>query len=110
MTRIGSPRCGEVDDLHGDRAGDVITITCGACATVWDRDTSPSCGTCGSTDVRPAFEAIVEKSRGTQLSMQSVRLVYLCPRCDAERLAEYQVSNRPLPPPELPTASGQRDD
>lgn len=109
MTAIACPRCGEDTDLHGDRSGDVITITCGACGTVWERDTNPTCPRCGSTDVRPAYEAIVEKARGTQLSMQSVRLVHLCPDCDAERLAAYQVSNRPLPPPELPTASGERE-
>ncbi|MDH3754663.1 MAG: transposase [Acidimicrobiia bacterium] len=107
MTDIACPRCGETEELLGERTDDAITVTCESCGTVWDRDLSPRCDTCGSTDVRPAYQAIVEKSRGTQLSMQSVRLVHLCPICDAERLAEYQVSNRPLAPDELPTASGE---
>ena len=104
--QIACPNCGEEDDLQGRRDGDQIAIVCGSCGLHWDRDLTPTCPTCSSTEVRPAFQAIVEKSRGTQLSMQSVKLLYLCPTCDTERLAEYQVSNRPLPPDELPTTSG----
>ncbi len=100
---VACPHCGEDERLLGERDGDVITVRCEACGLRWDRDLSPACRVCGSTDVRPAFQAIVEKSRGTQLSMQSLRLVHLCPDCDAEQLAAYQVSNRPLPPDELPT-------
>jgi Zn finger protein HypA/HybF involved in hydrogenase expression len=97
------PRCGEEDELVGEQRNDTIIVTCEACATEWERDLTPRCPTCGSDDVRIAFQAIVEKSRGTQLSMSSVRRLYLCPTCDAEQLAVYQVSNRPLPPDELPT-------
>lgn len=95
-------QCGEDDDLLGERNGEVITITCGACGLIWDRDLAPRCKRCDSTEVRPAFQAILEKSRGTQLSMQSVRLVHLCPDCDSDRLRAYLRSNTPLPPDELP--------
>lgn len=95
-------RCGEDDRLRGERAGDLITITCEVCGLVWDRDPTPSCPRCGSTDLRPAFQSILDKSRGTQLSIQSVRLVHLCPDCDAGVLADYAKSNTPLPPDELP--------
>ncbi|MCP3991217.1 MAG: hypothetical protein GY724_19235 [Actinomycetia bacterium] len=95
-------QCGEDDDLRGQQDGDAITITCQQCGLVWDRDLSPRCGRCGSTEVRPAFQSILEKSRGTQLSMQSVRLIHLCPDCDADRLGAYLRSNTPLPPDELP--------
>lgn len=95
-------RCGEDDDLRGEQEGEIITITCQQCGLVWDRDLSPRCPTCGSTEVRPAFQSILEKSRGTQLSMQSVRLLYLCPDCDSDRLASYIRSNTALPPDELP--------
>jgi len=96
--------CGEEDRLRGERSDDHdrITITCEACGLVWDRDLTPSCPTCGSTDVRPAFQALLDKSRGTQLSIQSMRLVHLCPDCDADTLADYIKSNTPLPPDELP--------
>jgi len=69
----------------------------------WERDLTPRCPTCGRTDVHPAFEAVVEKSRGTQLSMQSARLIHLCPACDGARLADYHQTNSPLMPAELPT-------
>lgn len=95
-------RCGEDDDLQGEQAGEVITVTCRRCGLVWDRDLTPRCPRCSSPDVRPAFQSILEKSRGTQLSMQSVRLLYLCPHCDGDRLAAYVKSNTPLPPDELP--------
>lgn len=32
------PSCGETDDLAGDRTGNTIVITCGACGTRWDRE------------------------------------------------------------------------
>ena len=55
--------------------------------------------------MREAVQAVVEKSRGTQLSIQSFRQVWLCPACDAEVYDKYKISNRPLPPDELPTES-----
>ena len=101
--QIACPNCGEEDDLSGSSEGDAIVILCGACGLHWERDLTPTCPTCGTTEVRPAYQAIVEKSRGTQLSMQSVKLTHLCPDCDAATYDTYQVSNRPLPPDELPT-------
>lgn len=102
MPDIACANCGEDERLRGERIEAAITITCEVCGLVWDRDLMPRCPTCESTDVRPAFQAIVDKSRGTQLSIQSMRLVHLCPNCDAERLADYLQSNSPLPPDELP--------
>jgi len=99
---IACANCGEEEELSGSRSGDTITITCEKCGLIWDRDLTPVCRSCGSTEVRAAFKAIVDKSRGTQLSIQSMRLVYLCPECDAELLADYLQSNSPLPPDELP--------
>jgi len=94
--------CGEDEELRGDQLGDVITITCESCGLVWDRDLTPRCPRCESVDVRPAFQSILDKSRGTQLSIQSMRLIYLCPDCDSDRLANYIKSNTPIPPDELP--------
>ncbi len=102
MSLIECPGCGEDENLDGARTGDIIEITCQQCGLVWDRDLTPSCDKCGSTDVRPAFQAIVDKSRGTQLSIQSMRLVHLCPVCQPELLADYLASKSPLPPEELP--------
>lgn len=102
MPEITCANCGEEEELIGARSGDIIEITCESCGLVWDRDLTPACATCGSTDVRPAFQAIVDKSRGTQLSIQSMRLVHLCTQCEPAKLAEYLKSNSPLTPAELP--------
>ena len=102
MPLVTCPNCDEDENLVGSSLDETITITCGECGCVWDRDLTPRCPACGTIDVRPAMQAIVDKSRGTQLSIQSMRLVHLCPDCDAEKLADYLQSNSPLPPDELP--------
>ena len=102
MADIECANCGEDERLVGSREGETIEITCEVCGLVWIRDLTPSCPTCESTDVRPAFQAIVDKSRGTQLSIQSMRLVHLCPECQPDVLADYLQSNSPLSPAELP--------
>ena len=101
-TDLVCAQCGEDEELRGVQVDGAITITCQRCGLIWDRDLSPRCKDCGSTDVRPAFQAILEKSRGTQLSMQSVRLIHLCPHCDPDQLRAYLRSNTPIPPDELP--------
>ena len=106
MTEIACPACGEDEDLRGRHGGapgsETITVPCQACEMSWVRDLAPTCPTCGTTDVRAALQSIVDKSRGTQLSIQSMRVVHLCPNCDGERLAVWNRSNTPLRPDELP--------
>lgn len=96
------PSCGTDDHLSGRREGDVIRITCEACDLVWDRDPSPRCPTCGSRDVHPAPQTVLEKSRGTQLSIVALRVVHLCVTCDADVLQQQRESNRAIPPRENP--------
>lgn len=98
------PACGTDEHLAGERDGEVIRVTCSACDLSWDRDLRPRCRSCGSEDVRSAAQAVWEKARGTQLSIVSVRTVYLCPVCDAEKLERVRESNTPLPPDDDPTA------
>ncbi|MPZ51229.1 MAG: hypothetical protein GEU79_00590 [Acidimicrobiia bacterium] len=66
---IACPMCGETDDLSGSRLDDHIEVTCGSCGQVWERPTTPVCPQCDGRDLRAVPLAIVEKSRGTQLSM-----------------------------------------
>ncbi len=68
------------------------------------RDLAPSCPTCGGRDLETVPLAILEKSRGTQLSIVGTRPVTLCYVCDADALATFH-KNRPNPlmPDELPT-------
>lgn len=104
MNTFRCPTCNETDDLAGRRANDVITVTCGSCGASWTRDLAPKCPKCGGDDMQSAPLAIVEKGRGTQLSVVGTRIVMLCSECDAEALERYH-RNRPNPlmPDELPT-------
>ena len=98
------PACGEEDLLTGSRSGDKIQLSCSTCGQSWERDPSPKCGTCDGDDLQGVVQAIVEKSRGTQLSVVGTRIVYLCRTCDAVVLERYN-RNRPNPlmPDQLPT-------
>lgn len=101
---IACPRCGEGDELHGERGDTAIEMTCDACGQRWTRSLRPTCQSCGSTDMQSVPLAIVEKGRGTQLSVVGTRPIELCSTCDEETLARYH-RNRPNPlmPDELPT-------
>lgn len=102
---IACPACGEDEQLRGERREGLIALVCEVCDAEWMRDPAarPTCATCHGDDMREAVQAVVEKSRGTQLSIQSFRQVWLCPTCDHEVYDKYKISNRPLPPDELPT-------
>ncbi len=103
------PACRSDDHLSGQRVGGLIRIVCAACGLSWDRDPSapPPCPSCRSGHVRAVPQAVVEKSRGTQLSIVAVRTVYLCASCDAQALRRQLQTNSPLPPEENP-AGGDR--
>lgn len=98
------PICGETEELLGRRVEDQIEITCGNCGQTWQRPTAPICAQCGGADLQAVPLAIVEKSRGTQLSVVGIRIVHLCNSCDEETIARWQ-ANRPNPllPNQLPT-------
>lgn len=98
------PSCGEDDRLAGTRSGNVIRLTCGACGQTWERDPSPKCATCGGDDLQAVVQAIVEKGRGTQLSVVGTQIVHMCRTCDSAALERYN-RNRPNPlmPDQLPT-------
>ena len=100
---IACPRCGESEDLSGTRRGETIALTCGRCAHEWPRDPTARCPKCGGDDLQTVPLAIVEKSRGTQLSVVGTRPISLCSQCDEAKLAGYH-RNRPNPlmPDELP--------
>lgn len=101
---ISCPLCGEAEDLVGTRQEDVINLICGSCGHRWPRDLAARCAECGGDDIQTIPLAIVEKSRGTQLSIVGTRPVDLCSTCDADKLRRFH-ANRPNPlmPEELPT-------
>lgn len=96
--------CGETDDLAGEATALGIRITCGFCGTSWMRGDGKRCDQCESDDLQTVPLAIIEKGRGTQLSVVGVRDVDLCSTCDQAKLRRYH-DNRPNPlmPDELPT-------
>ena len=104
------PACGESEQLQGSRDGEAIHLQCLACGEEWDRTVGPTCSRCGGRDMQAVPKAIVEKSRGTQLSVVGTRTVYLCSECDDETLAAYH-RNRPNPlmPDQLPTVPDAPD-
>jgi ssDNA-binding Zn-finger/Zn-ribbon topoisomerase 1 len=99
---IVCPTCESDEHLAGTPHGKLIRLTCSECNLTWDRDPSPRCAACGTADVRAVPQAVWEKARGSQLSIVSIRVIYLCPDCDAERLRRYIESGTPLPPDENP--------
>ncbi len=108
MLLVDCPQCGEEENLSGNISGEpgeeVIEVSCDSCGFSRVRDRTPTCPTCSSTDLRQAARSIVEKSRGTQLSIQSIEVIYLCPVCDAADLATWNQSNTPLRPREMPVS------
>ena len=102
---IACPACGETDELQGERRDHLIALVCEKCGAEWTRDprARPTCEQCGGDDMREAVQAVVEKSRGTQLSIQSFRQVWICPTCESDLWDKVKITNRPLPPDELPT-------
>lgn len=106
---IACPSCGETDDLSGAESSDGILLTCGACGVSWQRDEVARCVQCGSTDIQTVPLAIVERSRGTQLSIVGTRPVELCSVCDADRLRDYHAHRpNPLMPVDLPTVGPEQ--
>ena len=102
---INCPECGETEALRGSRREDVIALSCESCGHQWERDLNPSCRQCGGSDMQAVPLAILEKGRGTQLSVVGTRQIHLCSQCDAETLRHYH-DNRPNPlmPDDIPTA------
>jgi ssDNA-binding Zn-finger/Zn-ribbon topoisomerase 1 len=106
MTDIVCPTCQTDEHLAGEPNGELIRLTCAACNTSWDRDPSPSCGRCGSTEVVAVPKAAWDKARGAQLSISYITVVHLCPDCDTELLRRQRQTNSPLPPDVNPAADG----
>jgi len=101
---VRCPDCGEEENLLGTRSADSISMQCERCGAEWKRPLAKKCGRCGGDDLQTVPLAIVEKSRGTQLSVVGTRPVLLCSLCDAEELRHYHAHRpNPLMPKNLPT-------
>ncbi len=100
---IACPGCGEQERLAGRPDGELILIACEACGATWHRDPERRCPRCQAGNLYPAPVAVIEKSRGTQLSIVSTRTEYLCWRCDRDLIDDQRRSGTALMPDELPT-------
>ena len=100
---IACPGCGETEDLKGRNQDELIRITCGTCDLTWDRDPRRRCVRCHSTDMYGAPVAVIEKSRGSQLSIVSTTTEFLCWHCDRDLIDDQRQSGTALMPDQLPT-------
>ena len=101
--------CGETEALSGSRHDDDIELECGSCGNTWARPLKKLCPKCGGDDLQTVPLAIVERSRGTQLSIVGTRPVDLCSVCDAVELERYHAHRpNPLMPAALPTVGEEQ--
>ncbi len=105
---ISCPSCGEEEDLSGEpldaeHPDDGVRIRCGQCHNEWERRPTSQCERCGSDHIYDAPVAIVEKSRGSQLSILGTTTTPLCWHCDRDLIDAQRQSGTALMPDELPT-------
>ena len=106
--KLACPSCGESERLEGHDVDTGIEVECRTCGFAWVRDPSPACARCGLRDLFSAVAAIVEKGRGTQLSIVGSRVIHLCEECDAATIAYYlRTRPNPLMPDQLPNSPGE---
>ena len=85
MVEIECATCGTDEHLRGTRRDDdTIELTCEQCGATWVRDPRPACPKCGGHDMEAAPKVMVEKSRGSQMSIQGIQREFLCRICDDE--------------------------
>lgn len=88
MTEIVCSGCGTDEHLRGTPTTDgLIELTCDACRISFTRDPRPSCPKCLGFEMEAMPQVIVEKSRGSQMSIQGVHREFMCRVCDAEQIA-----------------------
>jgi len=88
--------CGTDEHLHGrSLPDDTIELTCERCGATWIRDPRPTCPICGGQEMEAAPRVILEKSRGSQMSIQGVQREFLCRVCDAELLRSRRDGHLP---------------
>ena len=84
---IVCPACESDEHLSGTPLDDgTIELTCADCKVKWTRDPRPRCPQCGGDDLYHVPQVIMEKSRGTQMSIQGVHREFLCRECDADQI------------------------
>jgi Zn ribbon nucleic-acid-binding protein len=93
MSFVACPRCGETEQLRGERDGDVIRLTCAACGFGWMRDTTKRCRLCGSDNLTYTPKPLWEKGRGDQRTPAGRIDAWYCYDCGARDAT----SDEPIP-------------
>lgn len=97
VTQIVCTACGTDDHLSGSpRDDDLIELHCSACDVTFTRDPRPSCPKCGGFEMEAMPKVLLEKSRGSQLSIQGVQREFLCRKCDDEQIHEHRDGHLPV--------------
>lgn len=104
---IRCPQCGEQEALSGRRVDGEVFLTCQRCTYDGPRVARRTCPTCGGDDLVDRPRAVVERSRGTQLSVVGYTTVTLCKTCDAGTVAAALAHGGAVMPTELPTVDPQ---
>ncbi|MDB0005628.1 hypothetical protein N9E02_00145 [Ilumatobacteraceae bacterium] len=95
MNLIECPNCATDDHLSGERDDEHITVSCANCGLSWTRPVVPHCDRCGSTDVVAHPVPLIERSRGTQMSITAMHIETRCRICDADLLRERGTGHLP---------------
>lgn len=108
MPNVTCPGCGEDEDLRGQQTSGGITITCGRCGVTFERNTTPTCALCGSTDLQAVpTSTLREAGRGDQWAPSGVRIAWYCWVCSGHDVTSPNPEPGPNPPPGDP--SDRRD-
>lgn len=95
---IVCPTCESDEHLSGKPSDDgTIELTCAECRVRWTRDPRPRCPKCDGDDLYHMPQIILEKSRGTQMSIQGIHIEYGCHDCDPVEVKVRGGSARHLP-------------
>lgn len=96
MSEIVCVECGSDEYLRGrPHDGGLIELTCSQCDVSWLRNPQPHCERCGGDDMEAAPKVVLERSRGTQMSIQGIQREFLCRVCDAERIQTRRAGHLP---------------
>jgi hypothetical protein len=95
-TEIVCTQCGVDDHLTGTRRDDdLIELRCSSCDVTFTRDPRPSCAKCGGHEMEAMPKVLVEKSRGTQMSIQGIQREFLCRVCDKAEIRRQRDGHLP---------------
>lgn len=94
-TEIVCTTCGTDDHLSGTRRDDLIELHCSECDIRFTRDPRPSCRECDGFEMEAMPRVIVEKSRGSQMSIQGIQREFLCRRCDEVEIRRQRDGHLP---------------